>query len=227
MWGQLHYKRVYNLGERYPPCTSAGVYPYMEDLQRMDMCATTEGLHLLSKLASVSITSPLQWRVWDEALRDHPDQRFRSYIVTGLRDGFRIGFQGARSGCTVTKNMRSAEEKADVISRYLQEECASGRVLGPLNEDFSNLGVMVNRFGVIPKGTSGKWRLIVDLSFPEGNSVNDGIDSAFCSLHYVKVDDAAKELFRQGRGSCMAKVDIRSVYRTVPVIHRHAHIMPE
>ena len=189
----------------------------MEDLQRMEMCATTEGLNLLSKLASVSITSPLQWRVWDEALRDHPDQRFRNYIVTGLRDGFRIGFQGARSGCTVTKNMRSAEEKADVISRYLQEECASGRVLGSLNEDFSNLGVMVNRFGVIPKGRSGKWRLIVDLSFPEGNSVNDGIDSAFCSLHYVKVEDAAKELFRQGRGSCMAKVDIRSAYSTVPV----------
>ena len=76
---------------------------------------------------------------------------------------------------------------------------------------------MVNQFGVIPKGTSGKWRLIVDLSFLKGFSVNDRIDSAFCSLHYVKVDDAAKELFRQERGSCMAKVDIRSAYRAVPV----------
>ena len=91
-------------------------------------------------------------------------------------------------------------------------------MLGPLNEDFStNLGVMVNRFWVIPKGTSGQWRLIVDLSFPEENSVNDRIDSTISSLHYVKVDDAVKELFRQGHGSCMAKVDIQSAYRTVPV----------
>ena len=183
----------------------------------MERCTTTAGLNLLNKLATVLITSPLQWKVWDKALRDQLDQRFRNYIVTGLRDGFRIGFESPRSYQPVTKNMRSAEEKADVISSYLQEECASGRVLGPLNEDFSNLGVIVNRFGEIPKGTCGKGHLIVDLSFPESKSVNDRIDSTFCSLHYVKVEDAAKELLTQGRGSCMAKVDIRCAYRTVPV----------
>ena len=129
----------------------AGAYPYMEYLKRMEMCATTAGLYLLSKLATVSITSPLQWKVWNEALRDHPDQRIRNYIVTGLRDGFRIGFQGSRSCQPVTKNMRSAEKKVDIILRYLQEECALSRVLEPLIEDFSNLGFMVNRFGAIPK----------------------------------------------------------------------------
>ena len=58
---------------------------------------------------------------------------------------------------------------------------------------------------------------MADLSFPEGNSVNDGIDPNICSLHYARVMDLAKELVRQGRGLFVAKVDIRSDYRTVPV----------
>ena len=48
----------------------------------------------------------------------------------------------------------------------------------------------MNRFGVIPKGhNSGKWRLITDLSFSPGGSVNDGIDAAFCSMAYITVED--------------------------------------
>ena len=43
-------------------------------------------------------------------------------------------------------------------------------------------------FGVIPKicqpGQPQKWRLIVDLSAPQGQSVNDGIKLEFCSLSY-------------------------------------------
>ena len=39
--------------------------------------------------------------------------------------------------------------------------------------------------GVISKGQTGKWRLITDLLFPEGQSMNDRIDSEFCSLNYT------------------------------------------
>ena len=36
---------------------------------------------------------------------------------------------------------------------------------------------MINRFGVIPKGSTGKWCTIVDLSYLEGGSVNDGMQA--------------------------------------------------
>ena len=58
--------------------------------------------------------------------------------------------------------------------------------LSPANCPF----VHTSRLGVIPKNTSGKWRLIVDMSSPEGGSVNDGIREAWCSLPYATVDDA-------------------------------------
>ena len=71
--------------------------------------------------------------------------------------------------------------------------------------------------GVIPKGSTGKWRLIVDLSAPDGASVNDGIDTPLGSLTYVRVQDAAEGVLSFGRDSLLAKVDVRSAYRNVPV----------
>ena len=71
---------------------------------------------------------------------------------------------------------------------------------------------------MIPKGhQTGKWRLIVDLSAPKGASVNDGIRPELCSLTYASVDDAVRVVLRLGRGCIIAKLDIRSAYRIVPV----------
>ena len=71
--------------------------------------------------------------------------------------------------------------------------------------------------GVTPKGSTGKWRLIENLSAPEGHSVNDGIREDWCSLSYVTVDDAVSAVQWLGQGSQLAKVDLRSAYRIVPV----------
>jgi len=74
-----------------------------------------------------------------------------------------------------------------------------------------------SKFGVIPKGTPGKWRLIVDLSAPEGSSVNDGVDTSICSLRYVKVEDTARTVSEQGYGTWMDKIDVQQAYRNVPI----------
>ena len=75
----------------------------------------------------------------------------------------------------------------------------------------------VSRFGVVPKITPGKWKLILDLLSPEGHSVNDGINEALCSLSYVTFENAVKAVIRKGQGSRLAKVDICSAYRVLPV----------
>ncbi len=41
------------------------------------------------------------------------------------------------------------------------------------------------------KHQPGKWRLIADLSYPEGKSVNDAIDKRLCSLSLVSMQDMA------------------------------------
>ena len=57
---------------------------------------------------------------------------------------------------------------------------------------------------------------MIDLSSPEGHSINDGINANMCSLEYVSVDSAA-DLLKKGQGALITKVDIRSAYRNVPV----------
>ena len=117
------------------------------------------------------------------------------------------------------KNMQSATENADVVSGYLQEEMRRGVLLGPFHPA-EILGLHTNQFGVIPKsGRPGKWRLIVDLSHPEGRSVNSRIDPQLCSLSYVRLDQVVEQLLTLGPGTQLAKLDIKSAYtcRIVPV----------
>ena len=97
-------------------------------------------------------------------------------------------------------------------------------MLGPFPSLHGLPPLHINRFGVIPKGhNTGKWRLITDLSFPHGKSINDGIDRSLCSLSYTTVDDIAAVLAQLGRGTLLAKVDIESAYRLIPV---HPHDRP-
>ena len=103
--------------------------------------------------------------------------------------------------------MLSATQKPEIVREYLVKECVEGRVLGPV-DPLKFPRIQVSRFGVIPKGSSGKWRLIVDLLSPEGHSVNDGIDGELCSLKYVTVDGAVAAVKQIGLGAQLAKIDI-------------------
>ena len=117
--------------------------------------------------------------------------------------------------------MRSALEHPGVVQGYLDLELVGGRLLGPFQPGELQK-VHISKFGVIPKGHQlGKWRLFVDLSHPEGASVIDGIDPALCSLRYVRVDEIARHIL----GSEMAKVDIRSAYRIIPVHPEDRHLL--
>ena len=161
--------------------------------------------------------SPLDWQEWEKHVASHPNRSLAEYVVQGIRDGFRIGFdytnhRTRRAG----QNMQSALEHPSVVQDYLTKESGEGRIIDPLPLS-SFPQAQVSRFGVIPKGTSGKWRLILDLSSPEGLSVNDGINPDWCSLSYVTVEDAARRIARLGVGSQLSKVDIKSAYRIVPV----------
>ena len=99
-------------------------------------------------------------------------------------------------------------------------ECALGRMLGPFPPSLVPLlpPLHVNRFGVIPKGhNTGKWRLITDLSYPPAYSVNDGINPDVCSLKYSTVEEVASVAASYPPGALLAKIDIESAYRLVPV----------
>lgn len=71
---------------------------------------------------------------------------------------------------------------------------------------------IVSPIGVIPKPDGGV-RLIHDCSLPKGQSVNDYCTSEW-NLKFASVDDAAALI---EEGYYMAKVDLKSAYRSVPI----------
>ena len=193
-------------------------YLYTADLVALQACNSAQVPQL--EFTESAIRTPLFHDAWVAALSSHPDRNFVTYICTGLRDGFRIGFARTAPLRSASANMFSAVQHPEIIDEYISKELRLGRILATN----CHPAIHINRFGVIPKGhNSGKWRLITDLSYPPGNSVNDGIDPDLCSLQYTTVEDVAGAAAKLGRGALMAKIDIEAAYRLVPV---HPHDRP-
>ena len=163
------------------------------------------------------IVTPLRLREWERVLSGHPDREFAQFVCVGIRDGFRIGFNYRGAQCKPGPgNMKSVRLHEEEVERYIGSEREARRLLGPMERNrFPQ--VHISPFGVIPKSEPGKWRLIVDLSSPCGNSVNDGINKEWCSLSYISVDDVAARIVSLGKGALMAKFDLKSAYRQIPV----------
>lgn len=198
-----------------------GQYRYTEDLLALERAsAHTRPLDTASPIAAAEQFLPLD--EWSPYLDTHPDQVFAAFIRRGLVQGFRIGFD--RSSCVLRPprgNFQSVTDNPVMVNRYIAEVVAAGRMevsQSPLTRK--------NPIGLIPKPHQpGKFRLIVDLSAPRGSSVNDGISLALCSLEYASVDQAARLVARCGKGALMAKTDLLSAYRHVPVHTSDRHLL--
>lgn len=195
---------------------SNGAYVYTADLLRLESRKHTTSGPLDHRIAEVR--TPLKLKAWEKKLRHHPDKDYTRYILRGIKQGFCIGVEGRRSRFKpASKNMLSARQHPSVIEEYIQKEVASGNIFGPFTTQAAPK-VHINRFGAIPKKYQpGKWRLITDLSYPQGRSINDAISQELASLSYITVDEVANQAVALGKGALMAKIDIKSAFRLIPV----------
>ena len=142
------------------------------------------------------------------------------YLMRGIKEGFRIGFKPAAEQLNARKpNMLSALDHPGVVTAHIKEEVQANRMhlVGPVNEALAK-SIHCSPFGVIPKKKKpDRWRLILDLSSPDGQSVNDGIAKDLASLAYISVDDVVAVIRKAGRGALLGKMDIKQAYRNVPV----------
>ena len=171
-----------------------------------------------SPLHLPALVSPIRVDRLELELRGHRDQAKVAYVISGPRNGFHLGFHSSSISLkSATGNMPSALLQPSVIDSYLQNELLKGWIASPLPiPPLPNLHT--SRFGVIPKQHKpGKWHLLLDLSSPVGASVNDRIPKDVFSVQYMSVDDIIDGIMTYGCGTLMAKFDIESAYRIVPV----------
>ena len=190
----------------------------------------------LLKLSATSTSSPSQdWPTYKSPIKldelgpfltCHPDQTFASYILSGLANGFRVGFSRDRAHLKSRgKNHPSSLAHSAVVDARIASELAAGRLLGPVTPQLAP-EIHTSPLGLVPKSHQpNQWRLICDLSSPTGSSVNDGIQRDICSLRYATVDDAVQVIQRLGRGTQLVKLDIKDAYRIVPVHPDDYHLL--
>ena len=150
-----------------------------------------------------------------EHLLDGYSPALKRYLVDGFRFGFRIHFIGELSQFE-SPNLKSALQSPEVAFAKLMKEIDAGRIAGP----FNNAPFPVFRtspIGIVPKKTPNDFRLIHHLSYPKGSSINDSIPDDCSSVHYATISDAVHILKNLGVGCYMAKTDIKSAFRIIPV----------
>lgn len=160
--------------------------------------------------------TPVRWKVL-KALLSGYDEEETDYLINGFRYGFRINFHGERNN-TLSPNLKSAKEHSNIIRRKLLKEAAGGRIAGPfLTPPFQNF--KVSPIGVVPKKDQGEFRMIHHLSYPKhsGLSVNEQIPCEFTQVNYESLDDAIDIIKQIGTNTFMAKTDIQSAFRIIPV----------
>lgn len=143
------------------------------------------------------------------------DMALTHYLIDGFRFGFRVHFVGERLAYE-SPNLKSALEQPELVKAKLGKECDAGRIVGPFTTPpFPNF--RSSPLGIVPKKDPSEFRLIHHLSYPNGSSVDDFIPDFYSTVKYASVGDASKSIKRLGRGCFMAKTDVKSAFRIVPI----------
>ena len=146
-------------------------------------------------------------------VKQHWNKVLAQYILSRIKGRFKIDSEASYK--SEKWNLLSAETNADVVTAYLDEEVTLVRVLGPLHVG-SIPGIQGSPFGVIPNthtlGSSGSY-----LIQREAMSIMVLLQFYFCCPTLIQMIQAELQLVFLGRGTLLAKIDVKSAYRIVPV----------
>jgi hypothetical protein len=172
------------------------------------------------------VVTPLDADAIEAQLRELKIEGRWAHVVHGIRHGFEVG-AGAAIPATIThENHKSAELDPDFIDSYIASEHAAGRYSAPFTRDELEHAIgpfRTSPLGLVPKaGSSKRWRLIQDLSYPKKPgagpaSVNAGIDSDDFPTEWGTFDDTSAMLLSLPDGCQAATFDVTAAYRITPV----------
>ena len=165
----------------------------------------------------IPIMSKLNYGKWAAYLHNYWDWQLPLLI----KYGFPLDFDRNQDICSDKINHKSAIEYPRHVATYLREEIGNKAMLGPFTDPpIENLHT--SPFMTRDKSSSTNRRVIIDLSWPLGHSVNSGVGSdsylgTDFVLTYPSVDNITEEVLKLGKGCQIFKVDISRAFRHVPI----------
>ena len=160
----------------------------------------------------IPVPSQLNIKRWKHYLHKYWDQQ----LVDLLHYGFPLKFDRSRQLQSTEINHKSAIHYHDHVSHYIAEELKHGVMYGPFDEQ--SIPCHISPFLTRHKPNSNNRRVIVDLSWPVGHSVNDGVAkdrylNTYFDLNYPSVDNIVEKLKQLGDSALLFKIDISRAFR--------------
>ena len=147
-------------------------------------------------------------QLWDELLSSYSDKQ----VVTYMRYGWPTSYMGQALPILDLKNHASSVRQPEAVSSFLSKELRLGGLAGPFTEspfEWLRQNPLMTR----EKKVKDEYRVILDLSFLEGLSVNSSIpkllyDGSPYKLHLPTSLDLASLIVKHGPGALMFKIDL-------------------
>ncbi len=157
----------------------------------------------------------MQHDFWFENMQHCPNIELKEQVFHSLIYGADIECSGPDCG-RVCDNWPSANDHAEDVTLSIDKNVNLGRVLGPWTEPPCD-NFIASPIGAFLRHGTSKIRVIHDLSFPPGESINDFIDPERFTLQYASVDDAARMCMQYDDPAWMAKSDLSAAFQHVLV----------
>ena len=165
------------------------------------------------------VPSGLCIEAWRRYLADYHDNNFDF-----LAFGWPINFDRSAPLQSTPHNHPSAVQHDEDIAFYINTELGWGALAGPFPGPppppvtYFHASPLMTR----PKKDSDRRRVILDLSWPEGASVNDGIQNVWyldgsAGISLPTVDYMEQRLLQLGKGAFIYKTDLARGYRQLRV----------
>ena len=174
----------------------------------------------------IPVPSKLNIPYLENVLPNYSDRQ----IIEFLKFGWPINYTSHDLPHSKVLNHKGAVEFEDLIDKYVANEIKSGATLGPFTNNPLLGELVTSPLNSVPKKDDTDRRVILDLSYPRGHSVNDGIPKGEyqgeeIELSYPGVDDLAKQIKLLGPGCVLYKKDLKKAYRQIPIDPGDIHFL--
>jgi len=152
------------------------------------------------------------------------NSNLKNNLIQGFTSGFKINSSLDKNVVKFPQNHKSATGNPQVVTKKIHREIQKGRIKGPFKEPpFNNF--ICSPLGLVPKKESGSFRLIHDLSFPKGDSVNSWTPPEFTAVSYQNIETVINLVQEYGYNSLMSKADIQDAFRLIPIHPSEYHLL--
>lgn len=168
--------------------------------------------------AKIPICSALNLNAWRLKLAQYHDKE----ICTFLEFGWPVGYHSITPPSSAEVNHPSATCHPTHISKFLETELSHGAMVGPFKAPPFKPWTRCSPLMTRPKKDTTERRVIIDLSFPHGEAVNDGINTVNffgkdISYSLPTIGDLIARIQQQGRGAFLWKADLARAYRQLRI----------